>query len=267
MTIVSDPNSFVPSPQKLREFHEIGFTIVENVVPREEALGMRPLLEAAIEEDIATWGDKPGYIDHWMVHNLMVRGAPFLHLLDNPVMHAYLAAAFTPQAIIYAYTSSSMPPGGSNYSHRVHVDCPRVIPGYVTNVGWFMALDDVTLDNGPTHMLPHSQWREDAPSLEEFLRDATKCTPRAGDAIFFNARTWHMGGRNTTNAPRHAVTMNICRPFMKQRFDYPRLVPQALIDRLGADGQRFLGMHSRIPTSLEEYYVPPSQRLYRSGLE
>jgi hypothetical protein len=49
---------------------------------------------------------------------------------------------------------------------------------------------------------------------------------------------------------------------MRQRFDYPRLVSPELIARLGPVGRRFLGMNVRVPVSLDEYYVPPEQRLY-----
>jgi hypothetical protein len=37
------------------------------------------------------------------------------------------------------------------------------------------------------------------------------------------------------------------------------------VDALGETGRRFLGFHVRMPTSLEEYYVPESQRLYKPG--
>lgn len=253
-------------PAKLKAFGDMGYTRIEGVLARNEALAMRPLLEKAIDEDIQKWGENPAYIDHWMVHNLMVRGAPFLHLLDNPVMHAYLDAAFSPTCILYAYTSSSMPGGGSNFSRRIHVDAARLVPGYVTNVGFFVACDDITVENGAMHMLANSQWRADPPAEADFMRDAERMTLSAGDAVLFNARTWHMGGHNTTDRPRHAVTMNICRAYMKQRFDYPRLVPPDLIAQLSPKGRAFLGMDSRVPTSLEEYYVPESERLYKAGL-
>ncbi len=252
----------VPSPTLLKEFDEIGFTIINNMISPAEVAEMRPLLQSCIDADIANWQGKPGYIDHWMVHNLMVRGEPFLRLLENPSLHAYLEAGFSKNAILYAYTSSSMPPHGSNYSRRIHVDCPRVIPGYRTNVGFLVALDDFTLENGATYVLPKSQWRSDPPSEEEFLANAVRLMPKSGDAIFFNARTWHMGGQNNTDIPRHSVTLNICRRYMRQRFDYPRLVPPGLVAKLGPVGRRFLGFEVRVPTSLEEYYVSPEERLY-----
>ena len=104
--------------------------------------------------------------------------------------------------ILYAYTSSSMPPSGANFSHRVHVDSPRVIPGYWTNVGVMVALDDYTTENGATRFLPDSFERAEPPSVEEFLEQSEETFPKAGEAVVFNARTWHMGGMNRTSDRR-----------------------------------------------------------------
>lgn len=197
-----------------------------------------------------------------MVHNLMVRGAPFARLLENPKLQEYFSSLLGDTCILYAYTSSSMPAGGSNYSHRIHVDSPRFIPGYWTNAGMMLALDDYTEENGATYFLPGSHKSPDVPSQEHFFQQAQRAFPRAGDAVVFSARTWHMGGQNRTETPRHAVTMNICRSFMRQRFDYPRLVPEEIVNQLGSVGKRFLGFHVRVPVSLEEYYCPPGQRHY-----
>lgn len=252
-------------PLLLSTLKSEGVAVIPDVLPRDEALAMRPLLQRAIDEDLARWQGKPGYVDHWEVHNLMVRGVPFLRVLENRVLHAYLDEMLSDTCIVYAYTSSSMPPRGTNYSRRIYVDCPMVIPGYVTNVGITLALDDFTEENGATELLPNSQWRVDVPSDAEFDRDAIRFMPKAGQAVVFNARTWHRGGVNRTNEPRHAITINACRSFMRQRFDYPRLVPPELLDQLGPVGRRFLGFNVRVPTSLDEYYVPEEQRLYKSG--
>lgn len=252
-------------PALLSRLRTEGVALVPDVLPRGVALAMRPLLQRAIDEDLARWQGHPGYVDQWMVHNLMVRGDAFLELLENPVLHAYLSELLTDTCIVYAYTSSSMPPKGSNYSRRIHVDCPRVIPGYVTNVGITLALDDFTEENGATELLPNSQWRTDPPGEAEFESGAVRFLPQAGQAVIFNARTWHRGGINRSGKPRHAVTLNACRSFMKQRFDYPRLVPEMLVSKLGPVGRRFLGFDSRVPISLDEYYVPEDQRLYKGG--
>lgn len=253
-----------PNPANLREIEQRGFTLVHTVILREEVDTLRELLQECVDEDLARWKGKP-YADAWMVHNLMARGLPFARLMENDVLQAYLGALLGDTCIIYAYTSSSTPPHSTNYSHRIHVDSPRLIPGYVTNVGIMLALDDYTDENGATNFLPGSHTRAEAPTEAEFLAGAERTYPKAGDAVIFNARTFHAGGQNRTARPRHAVTMNVCRSYMRQRFDYPRLVPGHVVDSLTEVGRRFLGFNVRMPTSLEEYYVPEEQRLYKSG--
>jgi len=254
-----------PDKSLLGDFAKQGFAIIPGVMPRDMALGLRPLLQGAIDHELDRWDGNPQYIDHWMVHNLMMHGEPFLRLLEDPAMHAYVDAVLGDTCTVYAYTSSSMPPRGTNYSRRIHVDCPRVIPGYVTNLGWLLALDDFTDDNGATYCLPGSQQRLEAPGEDEFYAGAQRWYPKAGDAVLFNARLWHAGGENRTATPRHALTINVCRSYMRQRFDYPRLVPSHLVEKLGPVGRRFLGFNVRVPASLEEYYVPADQRLYLGG--
>ena len=79
------------------------------------------------------------------------------------------------------------------------------------------------------------------------------------------SRGYKTGGFNATDRDRHALTFNVCRSWMKQRFDYPRLMPREMIDSMDEVGRRFIGWDVRVPTSLEEYYVPPDQRLYKAG--
>lgn len=248
----------------LKEITEKGVGVVPGVISKRDAAQMRILLQQCINEDLEKWKNL-NYQDSWMVHNLMVRAEPFARLLENPILHKYFSAILGETCILYAYTSSSLPPGGANYSHRIHVDCPRFIPGYWTNLGVMVALDDYSDDNGATFFLPGSHLSADVPSEECFLKNAIRVYPKSGDAVIFSARTWHMGGYNKTANPRHAVTMNVCRSFMRQRFDYPRLVPSEVAGRLGEVGKRFLGFNVRMPASLDEYYLPPDQRLYKAN--
>ena len=249
----------------LREIAERGFAVVPCLTDLSEIATLRAELEHAIAEDLARWQGNPHYHDAHMVMNLMTRGDAFLRLLEHPAIHAYAAALLGPTCILFAYTSSSMPPGGTNYARRVHVDAPRWIPGYPTNVGFTLALDDFRVENGAMSVMPGSHLAPDAPDGATFDAHAEVVLPRAGEMIVFNARTFHRGGVNHTARARHAVTMNVCRAYMRQQFDYPRLVAPELVARLGPIGRRFLGFDVRMPASLAEYYVPEDERLYKDG--
>lgn len=244
---------------------EDGFAVLGPLVNAEMVAVMRSALGRAIDEDLVQWSGNPWYKDHWMVHNLMARAPVFLEFLENALMHAYLSRLLSPSCILYAYTSSSLPPEGSNLSRRIHVDAQAECLDYVTNVGVLVALDDFTDDNGATYYLPGSHRSLDIPDKERFFRDAVRVYPKAGEAVIFNARTFHYGGLNETRRARHAITLNVCRHWMKQRFDYPRMLSAEQIASLGPTGRRFVGMDSRVPVNLEEYYVAPELRLFKSG--
>lgn len=239
---------------------QVGVTIVPAVLNQALVESLRSELECVVDEDTIRY---PDVFDKGMVHNCMVRGSNMASLLDNPVMNAYLNKAFSDTCIVYAYQSSSLPPNQNNYGSRVHVDCPRFIPDYATNMGVIFPLDDFTLENGATYYLPGSHKLADLPAKEFFYANAERACCKAGDMILFNGRLVHAAGFNSTNRTRHSLTINICRSYMRQRFDFPRLVPQSVIDSLGENGRRLIGMNVRMPTSLEEFYLPPEQRLYK----
>jgi len=239
-----------------------GIVVVPSVLSSEEVLKLREELETAIAEDAVRY---PDVFDKGMVHNCMVRGKNMARLLDNPVLNAYLSEAFSNTCIVYAYQSSSLAPGQKNYGSRVHVDSPRFIPGYATNMGVIFPLDDFTEENGATYALKGSHKTPELPDNDFFFANATRGYCSAGDMILFNGRLVHAAGSNSTARARHSLTINVCRSYMRQRFDFPRLVPGEVIDSLGENGKRLIGMDVRMPSSLEEFYLPEDQRLYKSN--
>lgn len=237
-----------------------GVIIVPKVLAVEQVETLRKELESAIADDALSL---PDAFDKGMVHNCMVRGRSMARLLDNPTMNAYLSASFSDTCIVYAYQSSSLPPGHGNYGSRVHVDSPRFIPGYATNMGVIFPLDDFTRENGATYYLKGSHKIPELPDEPTFFANASRALCSAGDMILFSGRLIHAGGTNTTANTRHSLTINFCRSYMRQRFDFPRLVPAETINGLGEHGRRLIGMNVRMPTSLDEFYLPVEQRLYK----
>lgn len=243
-----------------------GSFIERDILDANQIAELKSELTAAIESE-ASYHGGTDYPDYGMALACYMHGKAFLELLDQGLLMNPIEAVMGPGCIIYAYTSSSMPPHGSNYSGRIHVDCPRVIPGYVTNLGVTIALDDFNADNGATYYLPGSHERLDVPSEREFLAGAERLIIPAGSAWFFNARTWHRGGTNTTPKWRHALTLNLCRPFMKQRLDIPRMLADRDLSRFSERVLQKLGFLSQVPASLDEYYAPAEKRKYKQSAE
>lgn len=239
-----------------------GYVILPDILEASFVARVKRELAQAIAADSGRYGPRAER-DYGMVMLCALHGGSFLDLFENDDLLAPFNAVLGDESIVYAYTSSSMPPGGVNYSGRVHVDSPRLIQGYVTNMGVTILLDDFTVDNGATWFLPGSHTRSDAPTEDEFYGQARRVIAPAGSAFFFNARLWHAGGVNTTPAWRHALTINVCRGYMKQRIDIPRAMAGMDLTAVSDKVKQKLGFFAQPPASLEEYYLPPEQRSYR----
>jgi ectoine hydroxylase-related dioxygenase (phytanoyl-CoA dioxygenase family) len=239
-----------------------GYVILRDVLSPSFIARAKQELIQAIAAESGRYGPRAER-DYGMVMLCALHGGSFLDLFDNERLLAPFNAVLGDECIVYAYTSSSMPPGGVNYSGRIHVDSPRIIRGYVTNMGVTILLDDFTADNGATWFLPGSHERAETPTEEEFYQAARRVIAPAGSAFFFNARLWHAGGVNTTSSWRHALTINVCRAYMKQRIDIPRAMAGMDLTGTSDTVKQKLGFFAQPPASLEEYYLPPEQRSYR----
>jgi ectoine hydroxylase-related dioxygenase (phytanoyl-CoA dioxygenase family) len=257
-------------PEVVRQMDEHGFAIVPDALDADRVARLRAELEIAIAEDNALFDREEAltgrpHPDRWMVHNAMLRGVELGKMLEHPLMQAYFAHFVGEHCILYAYQTSSLPPFGTNYGSRLHVDCPRLIPGYMTNVGAFFPLDDLTEENGATYLLPGSHKTETMPDEADFDRRAVRMVCSAGAMVLVHPRVWHRGGINRTPRARHMLTIGACRSYMRSRFDFPRLIQNTgsgILDLVGPVGRRFLGYNVRVPSSMEEYYRPPEERLY-----
>lgn len=252
-----------------RKIAEDGFIVIPNVLERSFIDRAKSELERAIELD-ASWHGTQSYADYGMVLVCAMYGGAFIELFDNRALMSPFEAVLGPGCIVYAYTSSSMPPGRTNYARRIHRDCPRLIPGYVTNIGATILLDDFTETNGATYLLPGSHKRaadQPPPTKEEFERGAQRLLAPAGSVFFFDALLWHAGGENRTDQWRHALTINMCRPYMKQRIDLPRMMEAMDLSGASETALQKLGFRAQVPASREEYYAPPEKRKYRQPVE
>ncbi|MEM7410963.1 MAG: phytanoyl-CoA dioxygenase family protein [Myxococcota bacterium] len=253
--------------QFLEEVDANGYCVVEDVLSKREVEALRSALENAIEKEVEYHHGREDYVDYAMVMLCSLYGGPFIEVFDNPGLIEPLEWVLGEGCIVYAYTSSSMPPGGTNFSNRIHVDCPRIIPGYETNMGAMVLLDDFTEGNGGSWLLAGSHRSVEPPAQDDFYARAERLIAPAGSVNFLHPRLWHAGGDNQTDRWRHSVTMNMCRPWMKQRIDIPRAMSHMDLSGYSEQARQKLGFLAQVPASYDEYYLPPDQRKFRQPVE
>jgi len=259
-----------PLPQEILAEHSYniqtrGYSLVPGFLDSATVAYLKETLVRALGDYKPKAGVERSFQDRHQLHDLMIRDINFAALLEDPRLQDLVAPHLGAHWIMYASTSSSVPPLGTNYASRLHVDSPRHQLGYMFNIGLIWTLDDYTPTNGAMEILPGSQHVEAPPTEELFAREAVRVLCPAGTLIVFNARTFHRTTPSLDVNWRHSMTMNACRSFMKQRMDWVRTTPRQISDQLNEQARRLIGFDTRLPTTLDEFYVPLQERLYKPG--
>lgn len=250
------------------EIADAGFAVFRGVVPD-------PLL-ARLRVDIpervracAEWQQRNGLTGlAGAAHHIVGAGDSLDDFLYEGYLHEYITAYFDGPYILNSYGALVNLPeamAGEGYVHgqRYHRDVRTFSGGFRLMLNMLVMVDDFTLDNGATKVVPGSHRDPDRPPDDELERRHVRVTGRAGDIVLFDSNLWHSAAPNRTSQPRIALTPTFTRPFVKQQLDYPRLLGEDF-PRTPAMRQ-LLGYNARVPANYDEWYQPPEKRLYQPG--
>lgn len=179
--------------------------------------------------------------------------------------HDQLSEYFDGQPyILHACNPVSGGPRQSTYVHKIHRDVATFIPDYKFRINMLVMLDDFTLENGATQVMPGSHTNPNPPDAETFDANHISILGKAGSVVLFNSYLWHKGGYNVTDANRVALTLSFGRAYVKPQMDYARLLGEDYGQNLSELTRQVLGYNSRVPVNLDEWYQPKSTRLYHA---
>jgi ectoine hydroxylase-related dioxygenase (phytanoyl-CoA dioxygenase family) len=83
--------------------------------------------------------------------------------------------------------------------------------------------------------------------------------------LVFDSTTWHCGGPNYSGQDWLGINLQFTRSYIKQQIDYVRALGDKVVQNQTPRVQQLLGWYTRVVASLDEYYQPEEQRLYRKG--
>jgi hypothetical protein len=244
-----------------------GWTVLPGLIRRElldslvKALGPSLALRDQIRRRNGVLENSAGTL-----HHLLMDDPCYVELLAElstlePVFKRYFEGNF----VLNSYGGVINERDSRSYVQNVHRDIRFGSDSRRFMVNALVMLDDFTLANGATHILSHSQNLQQQPTDEHFYAQASRATGERGSVLLFDSRMWHATGRNTTDAPRRALTLTFTSPFFKPQLDYARLFGYSNLDRCNAWMRQVLGFNARVPESLDEFYVPVQQRFYQRG--
>jgi ectoine hydroxylase-related dioxygenase (phytanoyl-CoA dioxygenase family) len=247
-----------------------GYTIARNVIPSEWLDDIRTAMAESFEyhrkiqinnnNDIRT----NGVALHALLNNPLYFKILY-HLLDIGFIDELEKSFFKSNCILNSFSALNNIPNQPNFSSIVHRDLRFYSGDFPIMLNCLIMVDDFTIENGGTYLLPKSHLEERKPSNDEFFKNATQAVGNGGDILVFNANVWHASAPNTTNLDRRALPFTISRSFMKQLLDYPRAIGYDKLDTFTEKMQQLLGYHSRVPASLHDWYQPENSRFYKKN--
>jgi ectoine hydroxylase-related dioxygenase (phytanoyl-CoA dioxygenase family) len=203
-----------------------------------------------------------------VVRNMFAYDPHFFRLLEIPELLAVVDATVSATAILHLQNGLILAPAATTETTdveppRFHRDFPRVLNGYVASINVLVPIDPFTRQNGATLVAPGSHQRPTAPTEAELRAAAVAvaCTP--GAMLVFDSTLWHAAGVNRSGRPRLAINHQFTRSYIKPQIDYVRALGETTILGQTPRTQQLLGWFTRVPASLDEYYRPEHDRVYR----
>jgi ectoine hydroxylase-related dioxygenase (phytanoyl-CoA dioxygenase family) len=252
------------------ELNKQGYTIIRNLVDENWLNTLREAIDKAFIEHRTTQLNNNNDIktDGVALHALLSNSIfiSFLENLQNKGFFNFLSESFfKSKCIINSFSALDNLPNQPNFSAIVHRDLRFYSGDFPIMLNCLLMVDDFTIENGGTYLLPYSHLEERKPSDEEFFQKAIQAIGQKGDMIIFNANVWHSSAPNITQDHRRAIPITVSRSFMKQLLDYPKAIGYDKMDSFSVELQQLLGYHSRVPASLDEWYQPEDKRFYKKN--
>jgi len=203
--------------EALQQLDEQGYVALESLIDRDFVDELRARTLAVFDEE----GERAGHEFRTEEHahrlaNLVDKGEVFRRAIVLPRLLEYVRHVLGPEIKLSSLNARSADPF-TDVGQPLHVDMGAIPDerGYwVCNTVWM--LDDFTLENGPTRMIPGShRWkRRPQDELADPLAthpDEVLLTGKAGTVAVMNAHLWHGGTANRTSKPRLAMHAFYCR--------------------------------------------------------
>ena len=205
------------------------------------------------------------------VLRLMLKYEPhFFKFLEIPEMLSIIDESVSNTAIMHlqnGFILPSLPPGQTPtiFQNTFHQDFPRVLNGYMASINIMFAIDEFSKETGATLVVPGTHQMMTPPSEDYLKANAVAMECPAGSMVVFDSTLWHAAGANTSGRDRLAINHQFTRSYIKQQIDYVRALGDDVVLAQLPRTQQLLGWYTRVVTSLDEYYRPENERLYRKG--
>lgn len=205
---------------KARELARNGYTVLERAIPDSLADELREL-SVDIMLSHKSPASRNGRID---CMGLISRGRAFEEIVQHPTLRSIAESSLGGTMILQTVSCAMKAPGPSAVPiHADYVAVPDPYPKFALVGVAVWALDDWTVEAGPTWIIPGSQKRRRAPRPDDALEGGVPILMPKGSVTFFTEGVWHWQGDRTASGNRVSLHNTYQRPFMRQADDFSNI--------------------------------------------
>ena len=260
---VLQQDSFESGQDEVAEqVRRLGYAILDSGYTSAQMREISEAFDRVRERYVNTWGEtrlKSLNEFHTIRALLTHGGAPFTQLPMNPNLMAVLQKLIVGKFILNQQNGVINPPGEAYNQSAWHRDLPyqHYVSSSPLAVNALFCVDDFTLENGSTFVLPASHKATAFPSKIYLQKNAVQVEAKAGQFILLDCMLFHSGGFNRTVKERRAVNHVYSIPYFKQQINLPKSVS---VDGLSAEAREMLGFNYQEPVSIEQYLASRARK-------
>lgn len=246
-------NSFID--EAVEEVLTIGFATLNAGYSQQELEQISKDFNLTRQEYITRYGEdrlKKTHEYHTIRSPLTFGSDIFLNIALNKNLIAMLQQLITGAFILNQQNGVINPPMETYNQGSWHPDLPyqHFISSRPLAINALFCVDDFTLENGATFVLPASHKIEALPSKAYINNNAIQVQVKAGSFIILDCMLFHSGGFNATSQERRGINQVYNIPYFKQQISIRNYKMKR---SLSEEEKNILGFHSIEYDSIDHY--------------
>ncbi|MET4577919.1 phytanoyl-CoA dioxygenase family protein [Ottowia thiooxydans] len=210
-----------------QRFERDGYVVLEDLITPDQVAMLKEAL-LSVEERNGFGYAKTSFegFKTVRINNLLAYDEAFWSVPLQPSVLGLAELLLDRELLLSSLCSLTLGPGQT--AQPLHEDTqqltlPRPRPPLALNAMW--ALSDFTEANGATRLVPGSHKLDHSPAYGAQV-ETVAATMRSGSVMLFDSALWHMGGANTTDERRYALSCYYCAGWMRQQENLQLGIPR-----------------------------------------
>ena len=246
---VAPPRDLAPdvaADEHANAVRRTGYVVVADVLSRAEIDAMRAALAPHLQGRRMGRNDFEGLATE-RVYALLAKDPALALLVEHPRLLAIVDRLLAPTYLLSAFLAINVHAGETPQGwHFDDGGCMVPRPRAMHGVSAIWALDDFTVENGATQVIPGShRWDESAVAQSD---DAVSICMSAGSMLVLAGTLMHRGGASRGPGTRLGVTPQYCQPWLRQIENMALAVPPDVASGLSPRVQELLGYSVAAPS-------------------